>query len=76
MIATSILFFVISGIQFWASDYMRLVLKMPEEIVFPAFSLITLTAPTLGVIVGGGMTHIFGGYNHPNAIKLIMYVGF
>jgi hypothetical protein len=75
MIATSILFFVISGIQFWASDYMRLVLKMPEEIVFPAYSIITLTAPTMGCIVGGGLTHVCGGYNHPNAIKLILYVG-
>lgn len=24
---------------------------------------------------GGGLTHLFGGYNHPNAIKLILYVG-
>jgi MFS transporter, Spinster family, sphingosine-1-phosphate transporter len=76
MLATSILFFVISGIQFWASDYMRLVLKIPEEIVFPAFSIITLTGPTLGCIIGGGLTHMFGGYNHPNTIKLILYVGF
>lgn len=76
MLATSILFFVISGIQFWASDYMRLALKIPEEIVFPAFSIITLTGPTLGCIVGGGLTHVLGGYNHPNAIKLILYVGF
>lgn len=75
MLATSILFFVISGIQFWASDYMRLVLNIPEEIVFPAFSIITLTGPTLGCIIGGGLTHMFGGYNHPNAIKLILYVG-
>lgn len=76
MLATSILFFVISGIQFWASDYMRLVLDIPEEIVFPAFSIITLTGPTLGCVIGGGLTHMFGGYNHPNAIKLILYVGF
>lgn len=76
MLATSILFFVISGIQFWASDYMRLVLKIREEIVFPAFSIITLTGPTLGCIIGGGLTHMFGGYNHPNTIKLILYVGF
>jgi hypothetical protein len=75
MLATSILFFVISGIQFWASDYMRLVLKIPEEIVFPAFSIITLTGPTFGCIIGGGLTHMFGGYNHPNAIKLILYAG-
>mmetsp|Transcript_21533 Transcript_21533/g.19100 ORF Transcript_21533/g.19100 Transcript_21533/m.19100 type:complete len:295 (+) Transcript_21533:106-990(+) len=76
MLATSVLFFVISGIQFWASDYMRLVLKIPEEIVFPAFSIITLTGPTIGCIVGGGMTHLLGGYDHPNALKLVLYVGF
>ena len=76
MLATSILFFVISGIQFWASDYMRLVLKIPEEIVFPAFSIITLTGPTCGCIVGGGLTHLLGGYDHPNALKLVLYVGF
>jgi len=75
MLATSVLFFVVSGIQFWGTDYMRLVLEMPEEIVYPAFSIITLTAPTLGCIVGGGLTHMMGGYRHPNAIKLILYVG-
>ena len=47
-LATSVIFFVISGVQFWASDYMLLALNMPESIVFPAFSIISLTAPTLG----------------------------
>ena len=75
MLATSVLFFVVSGIQFWGTDYMRLALHMPDEIVYPSFSLITLTAPTFGWIIGGSLTHLFGGYKHPNAIKLILYVG-
>ena len=54
---------------------MRLALHMPDEIVYPSFSIITLTGPTFGCIIGGSLTHLLGGYKHPNTIKLILYVG-
>ena len=25
--------------------------------------------------MGGGLTHLLGGYDHPNALKLVLYVG-
>ena len=56
MLAMSCLFFMISGIQFWVTDYMRAVLHMPDELAFTAYSVTSVTAPIMGVILGGAMT--------------------
>ena len=53
---------------------MRTILVMRDELAFTAYSITSLTAPTMGVILGGAMTHIVGGYTHPNALKLITWV--
>ena len=74
MVATSCLFFMISGIQFWVTDYMRVVLHMPDELAFTAYTFSSLTAPVTGVIVGGAITHCVGGYSHPNAMRMLTWV--
>ena len=38
--------------------------------VFVYFSVTCISAPTLGVIVGGVITHQIGGYTDPRALKL------
>ena len=41
-----------------------------KTLVFPAYVVCTITAPTLGVLVGGVLAHKTGGYNGPNALSL------
>jgi len=50
MLATCVLFYVISGILFWTTDYFIDVIKVPKESVTVAFGLTSITAPILGAI--------------------------
>lgn len=34
------------------------------------YGIVILTGPISGVIIGGSIVNRFGGYNHPNAIKI------
>ena len=47
------LFFVVTGIQFWVTAYMVVVLGRTQAEVTPAFGVVSITAPILGVISGG-----------------------
>jgi sugar phosphate permease len=62
VLSLSSLCYVITVIQFWGSDYMENVLKVEKATVNIAFIIVCLTAPTLGVILGGIITGCTGGY--------------
>ena len=53
VLALSVLIYVISGIQYWISDYMNniLLIKSAKNRLF-YFTIICFTAPTLGVLLG------------------------
>jgi MFS transporter, Spinster family, sphingosine-1-phosphate transporter len=70
MLSISILFFIVTGIQFWFSDYMKVALKVPAESVDTWFAFITISAPVLGVIIGGLIVNFFGGYENPITIGI------
>eukprot|EP00760_Papus_ankaliazontas_P016916 PhM_4_TR16938/c0_g1_i1/m.86382 len=59
------LYFVVTGLQLWATAY----LTAPEPIhasmtsVVAAFGLTCVTGPTLGVIAGGVLMDVSGGYS-------------
>ena len=69
IIGLSTLFFIITGVQYWGSDYMITELKQDEGIVFIAYAVISITGPVLGVVVGGTITTKLGGYTTFKAIK-------
>jgi hypothetical protein len=50
LFATCVLFYVISGILFWTTDYFTDVLSIPKEEITIAFGLTSITAPVLGAI--------------------------
>ena len=75
MLAISSLYFVITGIQFWISDYMRTVLRKEKETVFMAFGLISITGPTLGVVIGGTILDRLGGYTGKEALDFCLVFG-
>ncbi|KRX08858.1 Major facilitator superfamily domain, general substrate transporter [Pseudocohnilembus persalinus] len=61
MLSLAALYFVVTGIQFWISDYFQLVLHQPKAKVVKYFSLVSVSAPTLGVIFGGYVIEKYGG---------------
>ncbi len=76
MLAISCLYFVITGIQFWITDYMISVVKLPEQVVFLSFGIISISATVAGVIIGGISIHRLGGYQDPRAFKLCLVMAF
>ena len=50
-------------IQYWASDYMLIALEVQDETqrLF-GFSVVCLTSPTCGLILGGFIVDKIGGY--------------
>ena len=68
VLTISVLYFVVTGIQFWVSDYCRVVLGMSKGYVYIMFAIVSITAPTLGVLVGGRQSSNLGGYTGEYAI--------
>lgn len=52
MLGISSLYFIVTGIQFWMTDYLRNVLQQEKSIVFLTYSILSITAPTLGALFG------------------------
>lgn len=75
MLSSSSLFFVVTGIQFWISDYMRIILKQDQQTVFLSYSITSLTAPVIGVLMGGHILDRYGGYSGPNALNICLIFG-
>jgi hypothetical protein len=51
-LTVSSIYFVVTGIQFWISNYFMSYLKASPTEVYLAYSFTSVTAPTLGVITG------------------------
>ncbi|KYK70273.1 transporter, major facilitator family protein, partial [Toxoplasma gondii TgCatPRC2] len=58
----STLYFVVTGIQFWVTEYMVVVLKFGKINVVVLSTLCFLTAPTSGIWCGGYICDQCGGY--------------
>ncbi len=69
MLAICCLLFIVTGIQFWISDYMQTVLRIDPKAVFIAFALVSITAPILGVLAGGYLIQQLGGYTKNSALE-------
>jgi predicted MFS family arabinose efflux permease len=69
MLGISCLLFIITGIQFWISDYMMIVLKVDPKKVFITFALVCITAPVFGVMSGGYLIQRLGGYTSKHALE-------
>ncbi|XXQ30859.1 Major facilitator superfamily (MFS) profile domain-containing protein [Plasmodiophora brassicae] len=61
----SILYFVVTGIQFWITVYLTEVVHADPVQTGLAFVAISATGPTGGVVFGGWMTDLMGGYSGP-----------
>lgn len=64
------LYFVLTGVQYWMTLYWIEVLNFEESLTFITFGIVSITGPVLGVIVGGSITTMLGGYKSKSSYKL------
>jgi MFS family permease len=58
----SCLYFVVTGVQFWATEFLLEVVQAPYATVLGAFAGTSASAPVLGVVLGGIVVDKLGGY--------------
>ena len=66
ILSISCLYYAVTGVQYWAGDYMNRILKVhsPQKRLL-YFSIICFTSPTLGVICAGySVNRLKHGYNN------------
>lgn len=68
MFGISCMLFVVTGIQFWISDYMQEIMNISSSKVYIIFSIVCISAPTLGVLSGGIFIQYLGGYTNKRAL--------
>lgn len=67
-LSVTLLYFVVTGIQFWFSDFLITVMNMEKEVVFTIFGFVSISGPVFGVIFGGFISSKLGGYNNPRSL--------
>lgn len=72
----TMLYYIITGIQYWASDYMIRIMKKEKTVVFVWFGILSITSPVLGVVVGGKIVTCLGGYTTKKAVKMTVIIAF
>jgi hypothetical protein len=70
--ALSILFFIVSGIQMWVSDYFVQVIGASETTTHIYFALVCVTAPVLGAVLSGTVASRFGGFKSSKAMSSVI----
>ena len=69
ILTLSILFFIVTCVQYWTSDYMLIALEVEDETKrLYAFSIVCLTSPTCGLLIGGYFVDYLGGYSNKNSL--------
>ena len=58
------MFYMVSGILFWASDYMRTVINEPKDSVTLYFGIVSLSSPVLGAVASVPVVNYVGGYRN------------
>lgn len=68
LMTLTILFYIVTGIQYWVTDYMLNILKQEKTVVFICYAVVTITGPVLGTIVGGSISSCLGGYQAKKSV--------
>ena len=73
LIGICCLLFIVTGVQFWITDYMLNNIEYNLNRIFVTFAVVCLTAPTLGVLIGGYLIEKIGGYTNKHALKICFH---
>jgi len=63
------LFFVVTGIQYWASKYLKVSFHRSDAEVTSIFIMVAGTGPAAGVALGSTIIDRLGGYSSPAGIQ-------
>lgn len=75
VLTMSVLFFIVTCVQYWSSDYMLLALDIKDETKrLYCFSIVCLTSPTCGLIIGGLIVDKIGGYSKKGSLIFSLIV--
>merc|ERR1711970_207245 len=75
VISNTFIFFIMTGIQFWVTDYLVTTLEVPEATVISTFGIVSITGPVLGVVIGGNVTSYLGGFRSKKALYVTLVMG-
>jgi MFS transporter, Spinster family, sphingosine-1-phosphate transporter len=75
VLTLSVLFFSISGIQYWITDYFIEVLGEPEKRVHIYFGVTAITSPIGGALLSGYWGSKIGGYGSKYALPSAIFAG-
>ncbi len=64
------LLFISTAIVYWTSDYLEKVLLVPTHKILIVFIITCITAPSLGIVVGGCIVQKLGGYEAKHSITI------
>ncbi|CAD8101773.1 unnamed protein product [Paramecium sonneborni] len=67
-IVISILYFIVTGIQFWMTDYMIKEMHQEKQTVNIVFAIVSITAPVFGCVTGGLIAQKLGGYQRSKSL--------
>ena len=69
ILSLSTIYYVITGVQYWVSDYMYNILKIKsnnKRLYY--FTIVCFTSPTSGVLIGSFLVNLIGGYEKKNSM--------
>ncbi|EGR30534.1 major facilitator superfamily protein, putative [Ichthyophthirius multifiliis] len=67
------LFYIVTGIQYWATEYFIKFCRVSSSQAMFSFSIIAISGPTFGAIIGGKISDKLGGYKGENRITALKY---
>ena len=76
MISNSFIFFILTGIQYWVTDYLINEIKQKEDVVLGTFGIVSITGPVFGVVIGGNVTSALGGFRSKKALMMTQLMSF
>lgn len=68
VLANTFIFFILTGIQYWVTNYLVTELGEDETTVYSTFGVVSVTGPVLGVVIGGNVTSYLGGFRAKKAL--------
>jgi MFS family permease len=76
MLGMSVLIYIITGVQYWVTDYLDAILgvKSQKDRLF-LFTIATFTAPVFGVLMGTGIKHLYCKQNMRKSLIFCSVLG-
>lgn len=68
-------YYVVAGIQYWTVNYMQQVLHSSYSTATLYFAFTSFFAPLTGVVFGGAIISMHGGYNTRRSREIILIIG-